>query len=70
MTLTSAAFALKAPVQRRWSPPFIPFFYLQTYPRAVQSPVEPWLYPPFPPALISNAIPQRVKLPDTSPHSQ
>lgn len=46
------------------------FFYLQTHPRAGQSPVEPWLYPPFPPALISNAIPQRVKLPETSPHSQ
>lgn len=50
------------------SPDF--FIYLQTYPRAGQSPVEPWLYPPFPPALISNAIPQRVKLPETSPHSQ
>lgn len=48
--------------------PFL--FYFQTHPRAGQSPVEPRLYPPFPPALISNAIPQRVKLPETSPHSQ
>lgn len=67
---TSAFFARRPWCRRPWNPPVICLFIYRTIYTQLQRPVEPCLYPHFPPALISNAIPQRVKLPETSPHSQ